>query len=971
MIELLEDTRRVTFDKIKIKRLLIFSDPHITTKAEFSKPTDDGLTDYIHQVQRSFIWINELVAKTEPDAVFCLGDIFESTGHVDTTSLKVATEIFQNLKYLCDDLRSQLVFLVGNHDTYSEEYRIHNLEFLRMITDNVIDKPTLLWGWVYCIPWTSNIRKVKIPSEARICMTHLDAHGGIMSSGRICDFGVDPSDFELYTFNGHQHAPASVTDRFINVGSLLSRSFCDSVGHFPRGATLVSVDLADRTDKDIEIINYANPHEIPFHTIEIMNDDDAKLWSDEPSGYECTYLCIKCVSKNREVAELVGCLSAGARIEEVPESKFEDENQTIVNESFSPEENFRNAVSEVFMFDEKGDRERILRYGLEAISKSKKQRNTTHAASIEFRLMRAENFHSLGNITINLRDQGLVAILGGNGAGKSSIAEAIFWALTGESLRGYVGDDVIRWGYKDCSVEIEFIINNKHYTIVRTRHPNKVRLWVGEEEISCRRNDDTKKIIEDLIDRDKRVLQHSVFLTSDLQVRFTGLSYPDRIKLVEQVTGADIYTDVYKLVHSSLGDSLSEMDRESASKAQIAKQIEALTERQRKITGQITETIRDQKLGRGKLKSELVKALNTKVELQNEITKLEESSDKATALFGELDAKVCEATNAVSAVSRKLLENNTIRNQIKIQLTDAINKVQAGNCPTCGQSIDDDAPINDLVNVLKQDMARLLKSRNELNEELNIANVELDNAKGDLEGARSPGEFITEIGRKNKSMRSLDKWINKTKIEIQKQSSVLDSLTAARDEINEQLSIANKSSDELAIQLEVQEREIYAWEWLVNIFSTTGIRAKVLSTVTMPYLNSRIELYSDRLGMPCKLTNKTETKGGKIEDKLDIMLAGDRTYKGCSRGERRKVDLAIQKSFNDLATRMGGNIGLLVCDEIVDPLDDASMEAFTNFLREGNQTVLLMTHKRFSETLADKKIQLVKSEDGETKIISP
>ena len=61
-------------------KFLLFSDTHITSKAEFSKPTEDGLTDYLHRVIKSFEWVEGLINEHDPHFVAMLGDLFDTTG---------------------------------------------------------------------------------------------------------------------------------------------------------------------------------------------------------------------------------------------------------------------------------------------------------------------------------------------------------------------------------------------------------------------------------------------------------------------------------------------------------------------------------------------------------------------------------------------------------------------------------------------------------------------------------------------------------------------------------------------------------------------------------------------------------------------------------------------------------------------------------------------------------------------------
>jgi DNA repair exonuclease SbcCD ATPase subunit len=130
----------------------------------------------------------------------------------------------------------------------------------------------------------------------------------------------------------------------------------------------------------------------------------------------------------------------------------------------------------------------------------------------------------------------------------------------------------------------------------------------------------------------------------------------------------------------------------------------------------------------------------------------------------------------------------------------------------------------------------------------------------------------------------------------------------------------------------------------------------------LPFLNSKILDYSDRLGQPCQLDYR-QTKSGDLEEKVEVTLPGKKTYRGLSRGEKMMVDLSIQCALNDLAVATGGShVNLLICDEVIDAIDEPTLKAFVEVLesKAGTMTIFLMAHRPFLDARLPNKLLLVK-----------
>jgi DNA repair exonuclease SbcCD ATPase subunit len=952
-------------------RLLLFSDPHITPKAEFSKPTDDGLTEYLHRLQESFAWICSRIETWRPDYVCCLGDVFESTGFVDTVSLKMAHELCGLLSRYVKDVDARCLFLVGNHDSYSVEHNQHNLHFLKRYGITVVDKPTFIDG-IFCIPWTDQ-ELPKPPVSAKICLSHIDVKGGALYKDYRADFGYDPDDLPCMTFNGHQHNPCEVWPHFYNIGALMSRSFSDADSP-PRGVTIYDTD-------NNKLVFEVNPHDVPFKDVRIDSPAAAKLWAEKIDNAE-TGLDNACVRLRydedyAQVAEQLSYVTMGTRLEPLPRNLVEATSEHV-NETFSPEDNFRQYVEQVFLFDDEGDRERILELGLGYI-KQVRSSDRLHTLPIKFRHVHAQGFQSLGDVYIDLEMPGLVYIEGPNGVGKSSIVEAIYWCLTGESMRGYRGDDVINWEREWCSVEVNLEIGGQVYIVERYRkHPtnkNKVILGMyaddGPTDISCRVTKDTDAKVQELLGRSKDVLRHSVFLSGGLETRFTALRFPDRIQLIEQITDSDIYGDIFKLVKTDTAKAVEVVHTGRGRIDVIEKSIANLDKRISEVMGEIVEQRRKQESGLAELKQQLGEAIREQGVCEANVESLSANIEQSTEKRRQLhDALYNDLGSRLNAATQNLSRLDAQRESLKSSLAEKRRYVMEGVCVTCGQSIEG-SPLVDQVEGLK---AKLRAKIADCEVESNVAT-----------------ELHAEHARRKKEVDELDFQMNvwsderraaETKLQSAKElaSSVKAAMQKMRGEGVDLEAVRRtlkedrqRWHDELAQlqtkMIEHDEKHLYAMEWLHDAFSTKGIRAKMLATVTVPYLNERLREHSAWLGLHCQLTTQTETKGGDVQNKVDVILAGKLTYRGCSRGERRKVDFALQCALNDLAIATGGShVNLLVCDEVIDPLDDASAINVVEMLKvkAEDMKILLMAHKPFLGDRCQTKISLAKEGDVTT-----
>ena len=940
-------------------RFLLFSDPHISSKAEFSTPTEDGFTDYLHRVIDSFDWVCDIVKDKKPDFVAMLGDLFDTTGFVDTLSLHVGSRVCRKLSAACKESSTPLYWLVGNHDIYSQQS--HNLKFLDL--DNWGRVISLMTGFpnglgypVLFLPWGHELPQ----GDYHIILSHTEIKGGLLNSKKRSETGIDPHG-SSWMFNGHYHIPDRV-GRCYQVGSLLSRDFRDGYSD-QRGAMLVTYD-----GQDCLVERLKNPHEIPYRTVEILTPHDAVKWSAEidngTSGLDRCYVRVVYDELYQEEADKVSLIALASK-SDVRTCVGPLVEKELVSEVFSPDDNFKQYIDSILIFDEDSDRESALKKGLGYIEVVKKDLNTS-TRPICFKRLTISNFQSIGSVDVDLYNQGLVLVCGENGVGKTTLLEALFWALTGKSLRfgDKAGDDVIGWeSTGGCEVIVDLRVGGKDYIIKRGRKPNIVHLIYDGNHIGARRARDTEQKIEELIGRSKDVLQHSIFLTSDLETRFTALSYPNRVRLLEKITDASIYSSVESLVKTDLNKVIEDICFAKGSLATTESRIVNLNNRLREVNGQLCEVRKSQ--------AEKLNELHAQVhDLLFQKSSLQERKDKLTAVGKGRAAEVVTAegslhriSDIVEAVKEKALCLGADVRSYEGDLDRKKSLVRSGRCPVC-LSQDVAASLSRYIVSIEQLLEKKVQKLQRFSDKFKEVKEEQDARTKVLRNLQTTFLAIAQkVEEINSKLMQCDQLVNALQKKIAEVKAKDTQLESVRGEIVTSIDSETKL---LAHNKEIEEKfaeEERVLTIIQKAFSTNGIRAMMLSSVTVPFLNSKIKEYSEILGMSFELTNRVESKSGAEDNKIEVILPGQRTYKSCSRGERRRVDLAVQCALNDLAIATGGSkVNLLVADEVIDPLDDSGVKAFIEVLQKKAQdsTVVLITHKPSLDAYAAKRWFLTK-----------
>ena len=579
---------------------------------------------------------------------------------------------------------------------------------------------------------------------------------------------------------------------------------------------------------------------------------------------------------------------------------------------------------------------------------------------IEFSKLHIHHFLSFDDSTIDLKNQGYCLIKGinknpkdaarSNGAGKSTIANAIAFCLLGETLSGLKSNLENNYFNDGCYVELEFKIDNNDYKLIRSKNDAKydtnLKIFVNQEDKSGKGIRESQAILDELLPDITRELIGSVILLGQgLPDKFTSNSPSGRKEVLEHLSKSDfMIQDLKERVDARL-TGLKNKDRD------IDNQLLVLST-QKRVQNEQLNTLRD----------ELLK-LNTSINFDEEIDIRTKNLNKLEDEFKVNNLKLDALANEKRTLTEKLLTETNLRNDRLTQISNQYNEfnnelttsrttysLKVNNlqseitrlknikdiCPTCGQKIP---------NVIKPDTSEQEKLLKDAQEMLDVVNQDISNNNKDYrESQQSINEMfenntntinkrLKEINDEEKSYdtTTLNSDINKLKLEInslerdrdnhqsnlQKCIKSIDDLETILNNISNEEKSCNDSRLLLNQHLDVVEK--------MNTYLKRDFRGVLLQN-SIDYINNKAKEYC------LSIFNTDEIKFELDGNNIDISYC-NKDYDNLSGGEKQRVDLITQFAIRDMLSKhLNFSSNILFLDEITDNLDSDSCDRVINFI---------------------------------------
>ena len=558
---------------------------------------------------------------------------------------------------------------------------------------------------------------------------------------------------------------------------------------------------------------------------------------------------------------------------------------------------------------------------------------------INFKYVRWKNFLSTGNqfIEIQLDRNPTTLIIGENGAGKSTILDALCFGLFGKPFRTISKNQLVNSvNNSSTSVEVEFTIGTRHYKVIRNIKPNKFEIYQNDKLMSLEANvRDYQKILEQqILKLNYRSFTQVVILGSSTFVPFMQLRSTHRREVVEEILDIQIFSTMNVLLKQKLKGIVDEL-REVEYEFDLISEKVSLQENYIDDIQKNKDDIIKEKESSFRVNKYHIK------EKTEEIVSLESDSKLlADDLIGEEQNK--EKRSKLKDISVTLNDKFDRNRKMIFFLKDN------DDCPTCKQHIDEIFK-SETIKEKNEQQKELSKGLTKLHEQLERLDTYVDTHKAARKFIR---ENDIEIAKLKSSVTELEKFNAK----LQQEINILTSGTVSEDDTKK---LDRYKRDEIKIERQksdLKDEKSYL-DAIKVILQDTGIKTKIIKQY-LPVMNNLINKYLTSMEFYVNFTlneNFEETIKSRYRDEF--------TYSSFSEGEKMRIDLSLLFTWRAIAKmKNSANTNLLILDEIFDSsLDGTGTDEFLKILNTlGDENVFVISHKQ--DVLADKFKSTIKFE---------
>jgi DNA repair exonuclease SbcCD ATPase subunit len=570
---------------------------------------------------------------------------------------------------------------------------------------------------------------------------------------------------------------------------------------------------------------------------------------------------------------------------------------------------------------------------------------------IQFKKLYIKNFLSIGKQPVVINFTSGINVITGinhdkedskNGVGKSSIVDALYFALFGSTIRDLSKDLIINSFNKDkCEVVLELQISSSGgtntYIINRTLQPTKCSITKDGVDVTRSTLPKTNEYIQQLINSTGKIFQNSVVMTINNTVPFMAQSKVDKRKFIESVLKLEVFSEMLLKARDEYNDIKKDYEILFAKNEVIEKnfntnklQLDQFEENKKTKINAINEKINENK-------NKIAELQKSTVVLPENINSL--VSTKLIELNNELND--IQKTYREAFAQATVLNNNV--NQISTQIKN-LDEIGAA-CKSCKRPFPED------------DVNHKAQHKKELNIELQ----DIINEKNTADGIVN--ELIKTEKEKRKEITAIESKKDKIQNILTTNTSIHNKISYLTDSINDfetditnvirenniilEQTVSNlqKEVDTNKNDLAKLDHQLSVLECVKFVVSEEGVKSYIVKKI-LKILNTRLAYYLNALHANCVCQfdeffdeNITDEKGEP------------KSYFNFSGGERKRIDLACLFAFLDIRRMQGDiNFNTIFYDELLDSsLDDKGVELGMMVLRERlekyNEGCYIITHR--------------------------
>jgi DNA repair exonuclease SbcCD ATPase subunit len=551
---------------------------------------------------------------------------------------------------------------------------------------------------------------------------------------------------------------------------------------------------------------------------------------------------------------------------------------------------------------------------------------------IVFEKIRWKNFLSTGNkfTEIDLKKDQTTLIIGNNGAGKSTILDALTFVLFGKAFRKINKPQLINsTNEKDCSVEIEFSIGSISWKIVRGMKPNIFEIYRNGSPLdqSSSAVDQQKFLEQSVLKMNYKSFTQIVILGSSNFVPFMQLPAASRREVIEDLLDIKIFSSMNSIIKDKIRFLRDDIHTLKLKKESLTDKVNMQKDFIEQLEKSGNENIDRKQIQIFSLIEDQGLLMNDNQQLQFKIEELQ-----------------CK-TDDLSNIGDKLVKLNNLKGKIsqKVSAITKEHKFFSENivCPTCTQTIEEEFRLN------------MIRDTQTKEDELKSGFLELEETiKNEQKRERQFNTLLKEItnltheiSQNNTKISEYQKQVRNLEDEIQKITDQLQN----RNSEHEKLESFIKNLEETQNNLIEQKELINYYDFSYSLLKDGGVKTKIIKKY-LPLINQQVNRYLQMLDFYINFTLDVE-----FNETVQSPIHEDFSYSSFSEGEKQRIDLALLFTWREIAKfKNSTSTNLLIMDEIFDSsLDGFGTEEFLKIIRYviRDSNIFIISHK---ESLHDK-----------------
>ena len=562
---------------------------------------------------------------------------------------------------------------------------------------------------------------------------------------------------------------------------------------------------------------------------------------------------------------------------------------------------------------------------------------------ITFEKIRWKNFLSTGNhySEIKFNEHATTLIIGTNGAGKSTVLDALTFSLFGKPFRKINKAQLINTvNEKDARVEVDFSIGDIGWKVIRGIKPNIFEIWKDGKCLDqfSNANDQQKWLEQNVLKMNYKSFTQIVILGSTNFVPFMQLTATNRREVIEDLLDIKIFSSMNNLIRDKIKIVRDEARTLDLKKESLNDKVEMQTNWIKELESQSKGRIDDNQQKITTLFTESDNYVSVNEQLENnvfDLTKQQEAVTGATEKLRELGNLKGKISNKVSTITKehKFFTKNTV-------------------CPTCTQTINEDFRLNKIDDA--QTKAKELQSGYKELEEAIKNEEEREHQFTTL--SKEITNLTHGISKNNTRISGCQRQIRDLESEIQ----TLTEQLANRNTEHEKLESFQNKLAETYEALASKKETIQYHNFCYGLLKDGGVKSKIIKKY-LPLINQQVNRYLQMMDFYINFTLDEE-----FNETIQSPIHDNFSYCSFSEGEKMRIDLALLFTWREVARfKNSVNTNLLIMDEVFDSsLDGFGTEEFLKIIRFviKDANVFVISHKtgmddRFDSVLKFEKVK--------------